>query len=148
MRRRGYDVAATKTAMASGQTGIGVRIMTKSLNAGTKIPKTNKPTGITSIFKNKRPSENDVFKVLGKQPDGSRGDFQMRWGAMMGGHSVAYEIVKGKPVIFDTQSGKTYQTPAELRALTARAKGFKFNRLDDKDLNSVAITAWVKDSKS
>ena len=32
---------------------------------------------------------------------------------MGGGHSVAYEIVRGKPVIFDTQSGKKFKTAAD-----------------------------------
>lgn len=148
MRRRGYDVAATKTIMASGQTNMTARVMTKSLSTGSKIKNPNAPTGIKSLFINKPPTAKDAFDALSKQPNGSRGDFQMRWGPFMGGHSVAYEIVRGKPVIFDTQSGKTYSTPAELNALVGRAQALSFNRLDNKDLNSMGITAWVKDNPS
>jgi len=84
--------------------------------------------------------------TLAKQPDRSRGDLQMSWGPMMGGHSVAYEVVNKKQVIFDTQSGKTYSTPSELNALTQRAQGLSFNRLDNKNLNEIGLTAWMKDA--
>lgn len=70
----------------------------------------------------------------------------MRWGPMMGGHSVAYEIINKKPVIFDTQSGKSYSTASELNKLTKHAKGMSFNRLDNKKLNQTGMTAWVKDN--
>lgn len=146
MRRRGYDVAATKTILASGQTALGPKVMTKSIRSSTKIKSSNKPTGIKGLL-GKRPTAADAFKALAGQPDGSRGDFQMSWGMLMGGHSIAYEIVRGKPVFFDTQSGKTYSTPQQLNSLTNRAVGLRFNRLDNKSLNSVAMTAWVKDKK-
>lgn len=146
MRRRGYDVAATKTAFASGQTAMGVRVMTKSARSKTaKIDAKRK--GIMDWITQKGPSSTQIMNTLAKQPDGSRGDLQMRWKGGLGGHSVAYEIVKGKPVVFDTQSGKTYSTPTELSKLIGAASSLKFNRLDNKDLNSLGLTAWLKDPK-
>lgn len=145
MRRRGYDVAATKTALASGQTALGPKLMTKSLKTSTKIKRSDKPTGIKGVFANRKPSEAEIFRVMSQQPDRSRGDFQMNWG--FGGHSIAYEIINSRPVFFDTQSGKTYSTPAQLKSLTGPARGIKFNRLDNKNLNNTAITAWLKDRK-
>jgi hypothetical protein len=147
MRRRGNDVAATKTALASGQTALGPKLMTKSLSSKTKVKASNPPTGIKALVLGKRPTEADVFRTLAGQPDRSRGDFQMNWGAMIGGHSIAYEIINSRPVFFDTQSGKTYSTPAQLRTLTQRAQSMSFNRLDNKDLNDFALTAWLKDVK-
>jgi hypothetical protein len=148
MRRRGYDVAATKTALATGQGPLGPKIMTKSLKSKTKIDPNNPNTGFKRVIKGKgKPPESQIFAALAKQPNGSRGDFQMVWGPFMGGHSIAYEIINSKPVFFDTQSGKSYSTPNSLKTLTGPARSVAFNRLDNKDLSSVAMTAWVKDNK-
>lgn len=146
MRRRGNDVVATKTMMASGQTSLGTKLMTKSIHSKTKIKNINNPTGIKGLVFGKPPTAQQAFDVLAKQPDRSRGDLQMTWGPMAGGHSVAYEIINKKPVIFDTQSGKTYSTPNELHAITQMARGLSFNRLDNKNLNETGLTAWMKDS--
>lgn len=150
MRRRGFDVAATRTMLASGQHRLASNVMSKALHVKNKIkpdPATRPKTGIRSKIELRTPNSKDIFRELSKQPNRSRGDLQMRWGPLMGGHSVAYEIINGKPVIFDTQSGKTYTTPASLNTLTGRAASFSFNRLDNKDLNDFALTAWLKDSK-
>ena len=146
MRRRGFDVASTKTIMASGQTKIGQGVMTGLGNAHNKVT-ISKPEykGIVGLIKNK-PSAEDAFKALSKEPERSRGELQMSWGPLMGGHSVAYEIIGGKPVIFDTQSSKTYKTPKELTALTSKAKSFNYTRLDNKNLNQFALPAWIKDA--
>ena len=154
MRRRGFDVAATKTMMASGQSIIGTHVMTKSMNVGTKIEGSPFKKGDTrtakvlNAFFKIPPTASQTFAALSKQPNGSRGDLQMSWGPLMGGHSVAYEIIGGKPVVFDTQSGKTYSTPKELNKLTIMAQSMKFNRLDDKNLNDFAMAAWIKDAAS
>jgi len=132
--------------LASGQTALGTKIMTKSIHSKTKIKSTKQLTPIKRLFVNNPPSAQQVMDTLAKQPDRSRGDLQMSWGPMMGGHSVAYEVVNKKPVIFDTQSGKTYSTPSELNALTQRAQGLSFNRLDNKNLNEIGLTAWMKDA--
>lgn len=153
MRRRGFDVTATKTMMATGQNANGTRIMTGKLKVGTQIDASAKAMRGNSAMANivnkvvkKRPTANDVYHALSQQPNGSRGDLQMRWG--MGGHSVAYEIIKGRPVVIDAQSGKTYSNPKELDDLVGPAISLKFNRLDDKNLNEFAMTAWVKDADS
>ena len=152
MRRRGFDVTATKTMMATGQNAMGTRIMTGKLKVGNKIDASekfmrgnSKATKIVNAVIKRAPTANDVYHTLSKQPNGSRGDLQMRWGAM-GGHSVAYEIVNHKPVVLDTQSGKVYSNPKELNNLVGPATSLKFNRLDDKDLNEMAMTAWIKDA--
>ena len=142
MRRRGFDVAATKTILASGQSSIGARVMSKSFKGAEKI----KASRETKWYQNNAASPKDILSSLSKQPNGSRGDLQMSWGFMMGGHSVAYEVIKGKAVVFDTQSGKTYTNPQQLQKLTGKARGVKFNRLDNKNLNQAFMTAWVKDS--
>lgn len=146
MRRRGNDVTATKTIFASGQTSVTARVQTKSLSGGTKI-KNPTNTGVKGVLLAKPPTSSHVMSTLAKQPNGSRGDLQMRWGPLMGGHSVAYEIIGGKPHIFDTQSGKTYSSARELAKLTGPASSLSFTRLDNKSLNQLGMTAWMKDNE-
>lgn len=100
MRRRGNDVKATKSVMATGQHGTGLRKA-----AGTKT--TTFDLGENKVFRasyNSKPDDGPkaLLSALRKQPDGSRGEVGIGW-SMGGGHSIAYEIVKGKPVIFDAQ---------------------------------------------
>lgn len=144
MRRRGFDVAATKTIFASGQTNVGARVVGTTLKGATKIKPSKKVGKVKTFFLGNAPTSSDVMNALAKQPNGSRGDLQMRWG-FLGGHSVAYEIIGGKPHVFDTQSGKTYSSAAQLNKLTGAATGLSFNRLDNKNLNQLALPAWVKD---
>ena len=146
MRRRGFDVTATKTIFATGQTKIGQKTMSKSLSKHERIYSDPDTSKIKRVFFPGKADSTAAFKRLAKEPDRSRGEFTMTWGSMMGGHSIAYEIVNKKPVFIDAQSGKTYQTPSELDTMLKFAKTISFNRLDNKDINAITIPAWVKDS--
>ena len=146
MRRRGFDVTATKTIFASGQTKIGQKTMSKSLSKHERIYSDPDASKIKRIFLPGKADSTAAFNRLGKEPDRSRGEFTMTWGPMMGGHSIAYEIVNKKPVFIDAQSGKTYQTPSELETMLKSAQSISFNRLDNKDINSLTIPAWIKDN--
>lgn len=186
MSRRGYDVKATKSRSATGQTMVGLK---NALSPGEKnehtwpysirkvmsgvstydnpsrqakdwsdpdilnSSSTLKSTVIkTSDSISKNISERDIFSALSSQPDGSRGELNISWGSngqSLGGHSVAYEIIQGRPVIFDCQSGKKYDSPVMLENLT-RPNGFdnmvagcSFIRLDDKEFDEDFLRRWV-----
>jgi hypothetical protein len=143
MRRRGYDVAATRTTNASGQTPKGVF---KALKSSKDTPykefsKKFLATGLERI-----PSGSDPFKTIGKHPSGARGEMTVMW-AMGGGHSVAWENIKGKPTIIDTQSGKKFENRKEWDAafpIPLREAGI--TRLDDKELNTKFLARWLQDA--
>lgn len=86
-----------------------------------------------------------IMDAIGKQGDGARGEVGMGW-LMGGGHSVAYEVVGGKPVVFDNQSGKKYQSAKELTKLTEYAGDVAITRLDNKELNMDYLTRWAQDA--
>ena len=97
-------------------------------------------------------SEKAIFSALSSQPDGSRGELNFSWGyngQSLGGHSVAYEIVRGRPVIFDCQSGEMYDDPSWLMELTrpngveSVVAGCSFLRLDDKEFDEDFLRRWV-----
>jgi len=181
MRRRGYDVAATKTTDAHGQTLIGldnaigpsrkpdrttgkVATLAKSGVAVLQQKRTGKESTITTLLDNnglgKKAIKDDdgfgidpkrIFSALAKEPERSRGELTVNWG-MGGGHSVAYEIIKGKPVIFDTQSGKKFTSPEQLAkaykldGLFANIADAGFTRLDDVPLNENFLMRWLKNA--
>lgn len=89
-----------------------------------------------------------IFSALAKQPDGARGEFSMMWegkGAVPGGgHSMAWEIVKGKPVVFDTQTGKRYDNADHLKDIGSKIKTAGLTRLDNVELNEDYLKRWVR----
>lgn len=176
MRRRGFDVAATRTTNGAGQdlTGIynaltpsgdlvkpGLKGITSRLqDEELKIalnPKASTPfadmfdimgdnlngfNSVTRSAKNAGHIEADIFDSLRSQPSGARGELSMSW---LGGsgHSVAWEIVGGKPIIFDTQNGKVFKNAAEFSEYGKNIDTAGFTRLDDMPMNVDFLQRWM-----
>lgn len=152
MRRRGYDVRATKTIEASGQTNkginsaVGTQLKTRAIGEVTALQSKHpiKDIFIRDKTITSKTGPNAIFKSLKNQPNGSRGEVAMVWQAG-GGHSIAYEIVKGKPVLFDTQSGKKFKTPDEAANFyKINMTKIGFTRLDNKPIDEAWVERWVK----
>jgi hypothetical protein len=177
MRRRGYDVNATRTVTGSGQTAAGLLRVTD--------PKSDIPTGTYStlfgIYKDtiKDPAHNpenspiykaalaashpwgsndipftgtgnvkehvarDVFTALAKEPEGSRGELGIGY-QVSGGHSLAYEIIDGKPHVFDNQTGTLHNEQSFASAFGGHLKAAGYTRLDNIELNEPFVRRWVK----
>lgn len=169
LRRRGYDVAATKTTNANGQnfaglfnalndpkadflptskTGIVRSLMKKGSGAGPSDMQFAMDTfGPTGKIKVKAVSSwtESIFGDLAKQPNGARGELTMLWGGG-GGHSVAWEIIGGKPVIFDAQSGKVFKDSFDLSKGLPSIKEAGFTRLDNVEVNPEFLMRWLKNA--
>ena len=87
-----------------------------------------------------------IFEQLGKNPEGARGELGMSWQAG-GAHSMAWEIIGGKPVIFDTQSGKAYDTAKFSQEVARNIKDAGYTRLDDVPLNTKFLGKWIRNVK-
>lgn len=87
-----------------------------------------------------------IFDALGKHPEGARGELGIGW-RMGGRHSMAWEIIRGKPVIFDTQSGKAYKTIDELAKIADAIGDAGATRLDDMPLNNAFLRRWIQNVK-
>lgn len=154
MRRRGYDVRATKTIEASSQTSKGLN---KAVGTKLKARELGEVSALQSqhpirdlFIKDKtltpKTGPDAIFKALKDQPDRSRGEVTMSW-QMGGGHSIAYEMIKGKPVLFDTQSGKRFSNASEMANFyKVNISKAGFTRLDNKSMNKAWIERWVKNS--
>lgn len=167
LRRRGYDVQATRTPTAMGQTATGLY---NAIHPGER----NKATGpFQSIYASKRAkqgtklaeltkkvafgSEEDIpghrggwgggiMEAIGKKPNGARGELGVIFNGTFG-HSMVWEVIGGKPVIFDAQTNKKY-TPAskEWKELSSMITGAGITRLDDKELDFDFLARWAKDA--
>jgi hypothetical protein len=170
MRRRGYDVQATKTTNGNGQTAMGlhkattkgetdlrtgkIRTMSKFAKEtfaadGTDKPLSNLISNLDAGSKERIPAGSNpksIFDKLSQQPDGSRGELGVMW-QMGGGHSVAYEVFNGKAVIFDAQSGKKLETPEDFTKALGKVKSAGFTRLDNVELNEEYLMKWMKNAK-
>lgn len=171
-RRRGYDVQATKTTKAVGQNAVGLynaldwenkydgtgtltiakSVMDDLKKGGEGKPafmdlQTNLPAGAKNKIENTSGNMSEsIFESLSKEPNKSRGELGMMW-SIGGGHSVAYEIVKGKPVIFDTQTGKMFSTPEEFKEYGDKIGTSGYTRLDNVHLNQDFLSKWVTNKK-
>jgi hypothetical protein len=168
MRRRGYDVAATKTTNARGQDFTGVYNAVNPgkdfVNPGSggvvgrmireKIKgRGGKPTPFTDAVNSAQDrgatGENvivgSIIGALKGQPNGARGELEMQWKAG-GGHSIAWEIIGGKPVLFDTQTGKKFIDDDIIGSEYPSIAKAAFTRLDDKVLNPDFLMRWLKDA--
>lgn len=181
MRRRGNDVAATRTTSGLGQKSDGVfnaihpneKIVGNSTLSGLRRDvketytkaraeqkgiKVDTPymdfrnslkanfTGMEEIDAKGPGMSNRVFEGLAKQPNNARGELAFNW-SNGGAHSVAWEIVNNKPVIFDTQTGKMFKDPDMFKRYGDNISAAAFTRLDDKPLNEDFLMRWVKNAK-
>lgn len=172
MRRRGYDVCATRSIHGTGQTPKGEQLMLRPgakrqslgsiwLEATKQAQKGNdnfldevygKPMGDVLV------GDKDfdklhyltkgrlIMEALGRHPEGARGELNIKW-AMGGKHSLAWEIVGGKPVIFDTQTGEFYTTIDKFLRIAHDASAAGFTRLDNRPLNARYLRDWVQNAK-
>lgn len=172
-RRRGYDVQATRSRSGTGQNMFGldnalspgskhdgtgiVSGLKKMHEAGWKEDKVSftkyaqmgagAETKISKSASETRGMSDSIFESLGKEPNRSRGELGVLW-EMGGGHSMAYEIFKGKPVIFDTQTGKMFEDPESFAKYGGSRVGEAgFTRLDNKELNKEFLSKWVTNAK-
>lgn len=148
MRRRGYDVKATKSKFASGQTIKGVKNASQiDKNAKFESPWGEKNVSNPHLFMLSSPQKKAdlVFDSLKTQPNGARGELAVSW-LMGGGHSMSWEVVNKKPVIFDNQNGKMYDSPKAFSEFTPVTTTAAYTRLDNKPINNEFIKRWVTDA--
>lgn len=169
MRRRGYDVRATKTTngwgqdfagfynatnvtgsgrIKSGTRGMRSELYGEALKArikGSDSPFLNAYANRgDSMSKNPIARADDIFSSLSKNPEGARGELAMTW-VPGGGHSMAWEIIGGKPHVFDGQTGQRYASNADL--IKDIGEGLvgtsSWTRLDNLPFNEAFMTRWV-----
>lgn len=133
--RRGWDVKATKSINGTGQGPNGY--FSSMFRTGT-----SKWGGDAVKFDSAKDRATSLFESLSKYPDRARGELAVSW-KIGGGHSMAWEIVNGKPVLFDCQTKTIYDTAEKLKPLADYVKDAVTTRLDDAALNYGFLKRWV-----
>lgn len=172
MRRRGYDVSATKTAFGTGQAPSG---LFNATSPGDKYVSRNLIGTMTRYFKDKstggkfadlvdqggsgkvkvegiaaafgtKSNADSIFNSLSKMPNGARGELGVMWAGIPAGHSIAWEVVKGKPVLIDAQMNKIIGSADDFAKAYTNISQAGITRLDNLELNSDFLLRWVKDA--
>lgn len=164
MRRRGYDVAATRTTNGLGGDLTGTY---NALHPGVNLVPPKKSGMLTRVlFESRKPNrpfseyvvkarENSpigeinvhpskIREALALQPDGARGELGMQWFGG-GAHSMAWERIKGQTVIFDNQTGIMHRG-AMIDSIGAKLQRAAITRLDNVPLNDDFLLRWVKNA--
>lgn len=170
MNRRGFDVKATKSISGTGQTPLSV---VNATTPGSKLPTgrwsiiskfaqgkidqshldviSNSTWGKNSIgipdanSTSSTSVASKIFSSLANEPNGARGELGVGWG-FGGGHSMAWEIVNGKPVIFDTQNSTMFSSPDSFSKLAGNIKSAGYTRLDNLDMNNEYLKRWLQNA--
>lgn len=116
----------------------------QEISTSTSIQRLKGMVGMTGDLVSET-SEN-TFKGLSRQPNGSRGNLNFMW-ASGGGHSIAYEIIDNKPVLFDTQNGAVFKSPKDLVDAGYAAVSVNYTRLDNVELDMNFMERWVKQAR-
>lgn len=126
LRRRGYDVRAN-----FAEQGRSVKTLSEFFK--------NADIQDDSALANKTRSEwmASIERRLLRQGDGARGNFGGQY-AMGGGHSIIYEISKGKVIFRDGQTGKTYRSVEEAIGNFVPGQSHYF-RMDNLEINNDTI---------
>lgn len=173
MRRRGFDVAATKSTLATGQSAAGLfnatnpndkvgrgvlgltrRVISESRSGDTTfMDYVTKGSGlgketIQEVSASRPITGNaaSIFNKLSKMPDGARGELAVKWANVPAAHSIAWEIVKGKPAIIDAQMNKIMLNPEDFARVYPNLGAAAMTRLDNIELNGDFLLRWLKDA--
>lgn len=164
MRRRGYDVVATTSAVGNGQSESGlINALTPGQRNVTRIDSmssmvVNPLQGIRGQVtgdKRKNPATTrrvdtptDYRKLLDgfkDMPNGSRGEIVFDFSRF--GHSMSWEVFDGKPVIFDTQKANRYNVDenhiSQMMKKWGQANAAEITRLDNMALDKAFVARWV-----
>lgn len=169
LRRRGFDVNATTSAVGWGQSESGVinavtpggKKFYDSLSVSQAVVSTGKSSvalgdkrtnPVKKILMENLMTDNilksptissskSVLDELAKQPNGARGEVLFKFSGF--GHSMAYEVIDGKPHIFDSQKGTLYNSEHPVETKWDGFSGAEITRLDNVDLDLKFLTRWA-----
>lgn len=132
MRRRGYEVQARKTFVGYSDTAIKkwypkAKVKTVSDKDEDGDPSTKK------LVENTK-------KDLLSQGEGARGNLMNIWNNGGGGHSIVYEIEKGKIILRDCQSN----TFVDVDTFVKSSREIQYVRLDNVDFDAEKIKEAIK----
>lgn len=126
LRRRGYDVRANYAEQGRSVKTLSEFFKNADIQDDAALANRTKSEWMAAIERR-----------LLRQGDGARGNFGGQY-AMGGGHSIIYEVSKGKVIFRDGQTGKTYGSVREAIGNFVPGKSNYF-RMDNLEINNDTI---------
>ena len=126
LRRRGYDVRANFAEQGRSVKTLSEFFKNADIQDDAALANQTKSEWMAAIERR-----------LLRQGDGARGNFGGQY-AMGGGHSIIYEVSKGKVIFRDGQTGETYQSVREAIGNFVPGKSSYF-RMDNLEINNDTI---------
>lgn len=126
LRRRGYDVRANYAEQGRSVKTLSEFFKNADIQDDAALANRTKSEWMAAIERR-----------LLRQGDGARGNFGGQY-AMGGGHSIIYEVSKGKVIFRDGQTGKTYESVREAIGNFVPGKSNYF-RMDNLEINNDTI---------
>ena len=123
LRRRGYDVRANFAEQGRSVKTLSEFFKNADIQDDSALANRTKTEWMAAIERR-----------LLRQGDGARGNFGGQY-AMGGGHSIIYEVSKGKVIFRDGQTGETYRSVREAIGNFVPGKSNYF-RMDNLEINS------------
>lgn len=144
MRRRGLDVHATPSFYATGQDDQGVKKATMQKDQKFESIWGQKQVATPEVIRKATPEQRStlIFNEIGKNPNGARGELGVGW-SFMGGHSMAWEVVNNKPVVFDTQTREVYKGPNDFKKFAGIIDAAAITRTDNRKLDEDFLRRWA-----
>lgn len=137
MRRRGYEVMAKAVEQGFYDKDIKKwypKAVTKKID--NKTADTGEPSTAAQY--------ENFKKAMSSQPEGARGYLNFQWKSGWGGHSVAYEIKDGKPVIIDSQVAEVYTKESAIKNYLSDTRAITYTRVDNVAFDKKRIKEAVK----
>lgn len=126
LRRRGYDVRANFAEQGRSVKTLSEFFKNADIQDDAALANRTKDEWMAAIERR-----------LLRQGDGARGNFGGQY-SMGGGHSIIYEVAKGKVIFRDGQTGETYRSVREAIGNFVPGKSNYF-RMDNLEINSDTI---------
>ena len=136
MRRRGFDVQAKTASVGYSYDDVNVWY------PKAKVMKIEHKNTILDEMGYTHTLTRDTKKILAAQGDGARGNIMVHWDMDHGGggHSMVYEVQKGKVIIRCPQSNQTWKDASILNSCMS----VSYARLDNVDFDPKKIKEAVE----
>lgn len=136
MRRRGFDVQAKTASVGYGYDDVNVWY------PKAKVVKIEHKKTLMDEMGYTHSLTRDTKKILAAQGDGARGNIMVHWDMDHGGggHSMVYEVQKGKVIIRCPQSNQTWKDASILNSCMS----VSYARLDNVDFDPKKIKEAVE----
>ena len=147
MRRRGYDVQAQQDWVG------GIRgDMPEAMFEGAHTDLVFDISGSSrSMSENERIAATGagaqaMIDAIEAQGEGARGYVGVNWAYGQGGHSMAYEVVNGKAVLIDCQTGEVMTDESIWEERLYYADTCMITRVDNCEFNKDMVDRYIEDA--